>query len=478
MEWLKCKADCLYFLHAYGHVKDEQLGIIPFSTPSYLCGIIDLFQTERFLVILKARQMFITTAVAGYATWLVMFREGATVYSLSKDQTAANKLIDKCHTIWEYLPDFLRLRLGKDNSDTITFPSLHSEIVSLPATEDAGRMTGATLVVTDEHEFHPHAEKNFSAIFPTITGGGQFFSLSTADKTKIDTFFKGLYIGAKLGKNQFKPVFLPWDLRPGRDEEWLKSATTNMADWQKEQEFPKTEQDALTSLKTRMFFSAEALDTFGNNVRVQSVRHDLVDKYKGVVRLFQLPVVGKRYVLFTDPSDGKDDPHAIIVLDGVTGEEVAESHGKTTADVCASIHNDLVRLYNNAFNSYERNTRSGGIVGTKLDELGTPNQAGFLNVKNRKLDNSKRGWHTSAQLWDMIIWALEESVRTYSITLRSKEAIDEFRQFIVPEGEEPQKVRGGHDDYIDAFARASFLRRYMPAVLSSHTTSFKYQETY
>ena len=475
---MKCKADCLYFLHTYGSVKDEQSGIISFSTPAYLSHLIDLFQTTRFVVILKARQMFITTAVAGYATWLVMFREGATVYSLSKDQTAANKLIDKCRTIWEYLPDFLQLRVGKDNSDTITFPSLHSEIISLPATEDAGRMTGATLVVTDEHEFHPHAEKNFSAIFPTITGGGQFFSLSTADKTRINTFFKTLYLGAKNGKNQFKPIFLPWNLRPGRDEAWLKSATASLADWQREQEFPATEQDALTTLKTRMFFSNEALDSFEATCRVQSVRHDIVDKYKGVVRLFQLPVVGKKYVLFTDPSDGKDDPHAIIVLDGITGEEVAESHGKTTADMCASIHHDLVLLYHNAFNSFERNTRSGGIVGSKLDELGTPNQAGFLQVKDKKLDNSRRGWHTSAQLWNMLIWMLEEAVRTYSVTIKSKEAIDEFRQFIVPEGEEPQKVKGGHDDYIDAFARASYLRHFLPRTYASHATSFKYRETY
>ena len=380
--------------------------------------------------------------------------------------------------MWEFLPTYLQLKLGKDQEGGLSFPSMHSEIISLPATEDSGRMTGATIVVTDELEYHPYAEKNFGALFPTVTAGGQFIALSTADKTKMDTFFKTLYQRAKSGRNNFKPIFLPWYLRPGRNKEWFEGVIKDIPDWVREQEFPNTEEEALTPLKTRMFFSRDMLNGMGNNLK-PPIKHEISDKFSGIVRIWQLPVVGKRYALFTDPSDGQEDPHAIIVVDGITKEQVAESHGKTTADVCALIHDNLVRLYNNAFNGFERNTRAGGVVGAKLDELATPNQAGFLRVKDNKLDSTKHGWHTSLQLWNLIIWSLEETVRTNCLTIRSQEAIDEFRQFIVPEGQDPQKVRGGHDDYIDAWARVVYLCKYLPgAGNQGGVVSFKYRETY
>ena len=174
--------------------------------------------------------------------------------------------------------------------------------------------------------------------------------------------------------------------------------------------------------------------------------------------------------MFTDPSDGKEDPHAIIVMDA-QGEEVAESHGKTPADMCALIHDNLVRLYN-AFNGYELNTRAGGIFSQKLADLETPNQCDFLKPDG-KLDNKKKGWWTSKTLWNKAIWSLEEAVRLRQIIPRSLECLIEFEQFIVPEGEEPQKTRGGHDDYIDAWSRVCLLKKYM-STGDMKVTSWRY----
>ena len=33
---------------------------------------------------------------------------------------------------------------------------------------------------------------------------------------------------------------------------------------------------------------------------------------------------------------------------------------------------------------------------------------------------------------------------------------------MIPEGEDPQPPKGGHDDYVDACARAWHLRKYLP----------------
>ena len=459
-------------------MRDEQKGIIPFESWNYLVDLLQTFGEHNRIVILKARQLGISTLVAGYALWHILFKEGATVYMLSQHEKAAFKLLAKARVMWQFLPDFLRLTLGKDSDGALSFPVMHSTMDALPSTEDAGRMTGATLVICDEWEYHPHAEKNFGALQPTLGHGGQFIGLSTADKTVTveQSFFKQKYIGAKNGQGGFYPVFLSWRLRPGRDDAWLGRETSAMPDWQAEQEYPDNEEDALTTLKTRMFFDKDAIEYMYQDVQ-ESIKHELVNKYHGMVRIFQLPVVGERYCIYTDPSDGKEDPHAIMVIKG-SGEQVAESHGKVSADQCARIHDDLVRLYFDAFNTYELNARAGGIFSEKLKELDTPNQCPFLNAKTWELDDSgKTGWYTTNPLKDKMLWGLEEAVRLYQYRLHSKEGIDELKMFLIPEGDQPQAPKGGHDDYVMASGGVWLLKTYMPAE-SGKVQSYRYRRTW
>lgn len=378
---------------------------------------------------------------------------------LSQGEEEAFDLISKCRFIDNHLPDFLKSKRDPDQKGLIGFPDTGSEIVALPSTEKAGRSTDATIVVADELEFHPYAETNFAALKPTIDTGGQFIALSTADKTKMNSFFKQKYLEAKTGNSQFVPIFLSWNVRPGRDAVWLKSATQDLRPWQVEQEYPTTEKDALETLKSIPFFNPQAIQSMYIDV-MQTLPHELVSKYTPCVNIFKLPVVGKRYMIFTDPSDGKEDPHAIIVMDA-QGEEVASSHGYIPADQCAMVHDSLTRLYN-AFNTYELNSRAGGIFTEKLKGLETPNQMPFIDPDG-KYHIEKKGWWTGSKNKNTMLWGLEEAVRLRQVIPHRRECLDEFSRFMKPEGEEPQAPKGGHDDFIIAWGGVWQLRKYIPA---------------
>ena len=232
----------------------------------------------------------------------------------------------------------------------------------------------------------------------------------------------------------------------------------------------------METLKTRKFFAIDALEYMCQHLK-DPIKHPLSDKYQGLVKIFQLPEVGRRYCLYTDPSDGKEDPHAIIVIDGVSGEQVAESHGKTPADQCARIHDDLVRLYE-AFNTYELNARAGGRFEEKIKQLDTPYQCPFLKAKTWELDDTgKTGWYTTDPMKDKMTWTLEEGVRLGQFRLVSKEAWDEFNMYMIPEGADPQAPQGGHDDYISAARGVWLLRTYMPAE-SGKVQSYRYRRTW
>ncbi|MCJ7828238.1 MAG: hypothetical protein MUP81_00660, partial [Dehalococcoidia bacterium] len=402
------------------------------------------------VIILKARQLGISTLTAGYCLWKALFFEGATIYLLSKGQIEAGKLLDKCKILWEYLPDFMRLPYGKWQESAITFPSMHSSIDALPSTEDAGRMTGATIVVCDEWERHPYAETNYLAIRPTLGDAGQFIGLSTPDLLAGNTYFKMTYRKTMVGETDFYKVFLPWYLRPGRDEAWYTREKRNYVGIGFEGEYPSTEAEALTELKSARFFDPQVLDTLEMDcVPPKETRLD------GIVRIYKPPIPGRKYCAALDPSDGQYDPGAGIVIDQ-TGEQVADLHGKLRTEELAVLWDGLVREYNNAFQAPEANANAGGAVIAKLKELETPN---FYSFKK-----DKAGWWTSGSNRSTILLQLLEAITNGDLIIRNKEIIGEMRSFIVPEGKEPQASSGAHDDYIFACAIANQLRMNIPNI--------------
>jgi len=422
-------------------------------------GLVKLFLRDKLVIILKARQLGISWLICAYALWKARFGENVKVLLLSQGEDEAFDLISKCKFIDDNLPDFLTGKRDPDQKGHIGFPDTGSEIKALPSTARAGRSTDATLVICDEWEFHPHAEANFAALKPTIDAGGQFIGLSTADKTKLNTYFKEKYYEAMHGFSNFTKVFLGWKLRPGRTDDWFAEISKDYKPHQLEQEYPETEEEALSTLKTRKYFDEAMLDGMPEG----RILDDIVpQKWQGVIKIFKLPMVGRKYCLFTDPSDGKEDPHACWMRDHNTGEQVATSHGMTSAGECAEIHDWLVGQYNKAWNSYELNSRAGGIFSEKIDNLGTPNQCPFVDTNGTLNTKGKKGWWTSKALKNKMLLGLEENIRLGQDTIYDKDCVKELGQFYVPEGEDPQAPKGGHDDYVMAGGGVIQIDKYMP----------------
>lgn len=457
----------------YARIQDRAgLRTIKWEAWPYLIWVAKQLLSRRFLIIGKARQIGISWLICIYCVWMCKFHKNAKVLMLSKKEDDAFDLISKCKFINSQLPDFMRSSLEPSQRGFIGFPETDSEIRAYASTEDAGRSTDASIVVSDEWEFHPYAEENFAALMPTISAGGQFIAMSTADKTKLNTFFKRIYHKAMIGESNFFRIFLPWFIRPGRDQAWYDRETSDMPAHQREGEYPSTESDMLDTIQSRRLFSTVALDHFSGSIGVP-LSHDLTDRFGESVKIYKLPVVGRRYFVATDPSEGIEDHHVIMVIDAM-GEEVAESRAKTTADECALRHDALSRLFNEALNVWETNSRAGGKFSQTIKELDTPHQAGAIKPDGT-LDKDKKGWWTGKNACATFWLGLEEDVRLYQYTPRSKECIEELRGIIVPEGEEPQKVGGGRDDYVDACSRAMWLKNHYGVVGEVTAFSFKYK---
>lgn len=260
VEWLKCDADAAYFLDSYGWIDDPQgdgaSATVRFRLWPAQVQTMWQLMLHRLIVILKARQLGISWLCCGYALWLCLFRPGRSVLCFSKGQQEANELIRRIRVLYDRLPDWLRSQLP-----ALTRPLTSelewangSRIVSLPATENAGRSFTASLVLMDEAAFSQWAGKLYTALKPTIDAGGQLIVFSTANGA--DPFFQPLWEKATAGVGGFTPIFLPWHVRPGRDAAWYaRTEAEALSSAAMKQEYPATAQEAFAMTGAERFLA-------------------------------------------------------------------------------------------------------------------------------------------------------------------------------------------------------------------------------
>jgi hypothetical protein len=274
-----------------------------------------------------------------------------------------------------------------------------------------------------------------------------------------------MYNKTREGETDFYKIFLPWHLRPGRDQQWYENEKRNYPSIGFEQEYPASEKEALKPLGAARFFSEKSL----NEMEIDCIEKPREARLDGIVKIYKQPVTARKYCGALDPSDGQYDPAAGIIIDWHTKEQVADLHGKLRTDELAVIWDGLVREYNNAFHAEETNAQAGGAVIAKLKELDTP------NIYFSKKD--KMGWWTSSNSRPTILLKLAEGVANGEYIIHNPEIISELRSFIVPEGKEPRSMSGKHDDYVLALAILNEIAKQMPVTGAMKAYSITYRES-
>ncbi len=297
----------MYFAQTYVKIQDRvKKATIDFESWPHIIYLLQLLAEGQDIIIGKARQVAASWTIGGiFATHKAVFFENVKGLFFSQGEKEAIDLLAKPKFIHDNLPDWMRgAPRSPDSATNIKFPTSKSELVALPSTEKAGRSTDATFVITDEAEYHEYAEQNFAAIRPTISAGGQHIILSTANPlvTPDASWFKRMYNAAP--ENGYIRLFLPWGVRPDRNAAWLARETRAMPAWQAAGEYPTTEEDMLQTLRTMPYFDMDVLESWENN----TLNHIPFLGHK-TVKVWKPPIVGRKYVVYTDPSDGKTDPH-------------------------------------------------------------------------------------------------------------------------------------------------------------------------
>ena len=234
-EILKSGKDPVYFINNYCRISHPIHGLIPFNTYDFQQDLLSTFNDHRFTVILKARQLGISTIVAAYIVWLMLFhRDKSVLVMATKFGTAAN-LVKKVKAMMKYLPDFIQIsEISIDNRTAFELYN-GSQIKASSTSGDAGRSEALSLLVVDEAAHVENLEDLWTGLYPTISTGGRCIALSTPNG--VGNWFHDVYTKAEAEINDFHPIKLLWDLHPDRDQEWFDKETRNMSRREIAQEF-------------------------------------------------------------------------------------------------------------------------------------------------------------------------------------------------------------------------------------------------
>jgi len=375
------------------------------------------------------------------------FNETAKCLLLSQGQLEAQDLLSKVNFIHERLPDWLKLPVDKDNRELFALKGNKAEIRALPSTDKAGHGFQGTLVTRDELARHECARQNFRAV---ARSGAKLVELSTANKEDPTNYFqektsefyyhpqttgKVYPSGLELYLNETKPgqclVFLSKDLRPNRvdgltnEEWWTSRILPRFTSLEIEEQFPTKITDVFTARKSGAYFEFQALDDMGHQV-CPPIKQTEVDSFNGIIRVYKLPIEGRKYLVYTDPSDGVEDPFVSGVMDYITGEIVASATSKVKVDYVAKIHDYLSRTYGDATQDYEYTGSVGGVFAKTLENLGTPNPAP-RRKPDGKIEEDKRGQWISQEYKRMILGDLAFGITKRQIVCHDREFMQQAK---------------------------------------------------
>ena len=233
-EVIKCGKDPAYFINNYAKISHPLRGLIPFKLYDYQEDLIKDFEDHRFNVILKARQLGISTISGAYIAWMMMFHRDKNILVMATKYSTAANLVKKVKAIVKNLPDWIRIsEVAIDNRNSFELTN-GSQIKASTTSLDAGRSEALSLLVIDEAAHVDGLEALWTGLYPTLSTGGRCIALSTPNG--VGNWFHKTFVESDQGLNDFHPTTLMWDIHPDRNDEWFEKETRNMSQRQIAQE--------------------------------------------------------------------------------------------------------------------------------------------------------------------------------------------------------------------------------------------------
>lgn len=458
-------------------------------------AIEDELETRGFIriIILKARQQGLSTAVGGYMYFSVSQSRARKAMVVTHHADSTRALFDMTKRFHENCPELLRPSTKYSSRRELSFDGLDSSyVVATAGGESIARGETISHLHASELAFWPTsaAKDNWNGLIQAVpdTKGTAVFIESTANG--ITGLFYDLWKGAVEGKNGYRPVFIPWFLDPNyklpcpepldytpeeqdliekfklTDEQLMfrrKRIAQTSAELFK-QEYPAVPDEAFLATGAPVF-NPEQLVKLMDKVQDPVARlalegNDWVNHPRGELTQYYHHDPGEVYYIGADVAmgGGRGDYSVAQVLDSKKRQVAVWRSNYFNPDYFATILDKLGRFYNEAFIIPENNAH-GILTCTRLGkDYAYPNIYMVTEVdKLTERESVQLGFRTTVKTKPLIIDQLRAAVRDEEIELNDKVTIREMMSFIVTESGSMEAEQGCHDDCVMSLAMVNHI---------------------
>ncbi len=427
-------------------------------------------------IVLKARQLGITTYVAARFFLRTITQPGTLTVQVAHDQRAAEQIFRIVYRFLENLPGSLRdsLYTSRANVRQVVFRELDSEYrVETASDRHAGRGLTIQNLHCSEVAMWPDGAAALAALRAAVPPDGEIVLESTPNGA-AGTFYQEWQNADDTG---YVRHFFPWWLeeayrvvgrRPGAlseeervlvekyglDEEQIafrRDAKANFGARARE-EFAEDPQTCFRSSGECVF----ALDTLEE--RLKAVVEPAETRRNGQLQIWYPYIPGRRFVIGVDPAGGgiEGDFACAQVVDRDTGLQCAELMGHLRPEELAREVAKLGHEYGNAPIAVERNNHGHAVLACMQLQERYGNL--YLEGGNRQ---GEAGWLTTAVSRPPMLENLAAVLRTNPISLQSPRLLDQCRTFVRGKDGRAEAAAGSHDDAVMAMAIALAVRAEM-----------------
>jgi len=436
--------------------------------------------------ILKARQLGFSTLGLIDLLDETIWNKNTSSAIIAHEKQKVVKLFEIVKRAYENLPNDPRLkpRVSVENRNELYFPGLNSKIY---VTVDTRGETVHNLHVS-ELAFIKHADIKLAATLESVPKEGRITYETTANGMANYAFEEW-----NTPDSEYKKFFYNWmwdpeyrletektleeleiEYRPlaieyglvedvvgvyGLDKEQLAFYLSKVRRHKKLvlQEYPFDDMEA---------FIASGLGVFSNSDLGKHLAIKPIERKWSDCMIWEKPLVGFKYVLGVDSSEGLGKDNACIqVLNASTGNQAAEFvNPNVKPDQLASYSLEIAKYYNNALIVPEINSSGTSLI----DHLKTK----YYNIYRREVFDKRTketrevlGWRTTGTTKPLLVNAVEEAVREEYISVNSKDTLSEMRTFVRTDsqGHQGYGAEGTNkDDRVIALGLAYQGIRWMP----------------
>jgi Terminase RNaseH-like domain len=424
----------------------------------------------RSNIILKARQLGMTTWVAGQFFLKTITHPGTLTVQVAHTQEAAESIFRIVHRFLRCLPPSLRqgaLKTSLVNARQIIFPGMDAEYrVETAGAPNAGRgLTITNLHCSEVARWPGDAAEILQGLRAAVSPGGETV-LESTPMGAAGCFWKEWQEAERTGTVQH---FFPWwleDAYAGRtvEESSLhegerrlmreRSLSAEQIGYRRSLEgnFRGMAKQEYAEDATECFLASGAciFDTAAIDARLREVAAPVMERENGV-RVWLTPVREREYLVAVDPAGGglEGDYAVAQVIDLTTGLQCAELQDRIGEQELATAVARLAREYNDALVAVERNNQGSGVLAYLKS---------ICRYERLHETGGREGWVTSSvtrpQMLGRLGSALVESPRIFA----SERLLRECRSFVRHESGRAEAQAGEHDDCVMAMAIALAVR--------------------